>query len=76
MLSLDQKGVLAGITGAITKTEANILRATAYADQEGHGVHKFEVDVQDLNHLQRVMDAIRKVKGVQRVERIRYGRRE
>ncbi|PLX87100.1 MAG: GTP pyrophosphokinase [Desulfuromonas sp.] len=74
--SLDQKGVLAGITGAITKCEANILRASAYADQAGRGVHKFEVDVQDLRHLQQVMDAIRKVKGVQQVERVRYGRRD
>ncbi|MBW2504035.1 MAG: bifunctional (p)ppGpp synthetase/guanosine-3',5'-bis(diphosphate) 3'-pyrophosphohydrolase, partial [Deltaproteobacteria bacterium] len=72
--SLDQKGVLAGITGAITKCEANILRASAYATTEGRGVHNFEIDVQDVQHLKRVMDAVQKVKGVQQVERIRQGK--
>ena len=74
--SLDQKGVLAAITGAITKCEANILRASAYATSEGQGVHNFEVDVQDVVHLTRVMDAIRKLKGVQQVERIRRGQKD
>lgn len=74
--SLDQKGVLAAITGAITKSEANILKASAYATSDGQGIHNFEVDVQDVNHLARVMDAIRKLKGVQRVQRVRRGHDE
>jgi len=74
--SVDQKGVLAGITGAITKCEANIMRASAYATSDGRGVNNFEVEVRDVQHLQRVMDTIQKVKGVQKVERIRYGQSE
>ena len=74
--SIDQKGILAAITRVITKCEANILRASVYTIAEGRGVHNFEVDVQDVHHLTRVMEAIQKVKGVQQVERLRFGKSE
>ena len=74
--SLDQKGILAAITRVITKCEANILRASVYATSDGRGIHNFEVDVQDVHHLTRVMDAVQKVKGVQQVERLRFGKSE
>jgi GTP pyrophosphokinase len=69
----DIKGILAAMTGAITKCEANIVRASAYATGDGRAVNTFEINVVDVTHLNRVTDAIRKVKGVQRVERIRQG---
>jgi GTP pyrophosphokinase len=69
----DIKGILAGITGAITKCEANINRASAYATGDGKAMNTFEINVNDLTHLNRVLDAVRKVKGVLRVERIRQG---
>jgi GTP pyrophosphokinase len=72
----DIKGILAGMTGAITKSEANIVRASAYSTGDGRAVNTFEIDVNDVPHLNRVLDAIRKVKGVQRVERIRQGQGE
>ena len=73
--SLDQKGILAAITKVITKCESNILRASAYSTNDGRGVLNFEVDVQDVQHLTRVMEAIQKVKGVLQVERIKSGRK-
>jgi GTP pyrophosphokinase len=69
----DIKGILAAMTGAITKCEANIARASAYGTGDGRAVNTFELNVTDVGHLNRVIDAIRKVKGVQRVERIRQG---
>jgi len=69
----DIKGILAGMTGAITKCEANIARASAYGTGDGRAVNTFEINVNDVAHLNRVIDAIRKVKGVQKVERIRQG---
>ena len=69
----DIKGILSNITGAITKGEANIIRASAYATGDGRAVNTFEIDVNDVAHLGRVIDAVRKLKGVQRVERIRQG---
>ncbi len=73
--STDQKGMLAAITKVITKCESNILRASAYATNDGRGIHNFEVDVQDVQHLNRILDAVQKIKGVQQVERLRSGRK-
>jgi guanosine-3',5'-bis(diphosphate) 3'-pyrophosphohydrolase len=72
--SMDQKGILATITKVITKNAANILRASVYSTSDGRGVQSFEIDVQDVQHLNRVMDSVQKVKGVQQVERVRVGR--
>ena len=71
--SLDQKGILATITKVITKNAANILRASVYSTNDGRGIHSFEIDVQDVQHLTRVMESVQKVKGVQQVERVRVG---
>ena len=75
VISLDQKGILATITKVITKCEANILRASVYTKDDGRGIHSFEVDVRDVQHLTRVIDAIQKIKGVHLVERVRGGGR-
>jgi GTP pyrophosphokinase len=71
--SLDQKGILATITKVITKNQANILRASVYSTNDGRGIHSFEIDVQDVQHLNRIMETVQKVKGVQQVERVRVG---
>jgi GTP pyrophosphokinase len=71
--SLDQKGILAAVTRVITKGEANILRASVYSTEERRGILTFEVEVQDVLHLNRVMDSIQKIKGVTQVERLKTG---
>jgi len=68
---VDQKGILAGITAAITESEANIVSASIHSTEDQQGVNIFQIDVQDLDHLNRVINAIRNVKGVYRVERLR-----
>ncbi len=67
----DQKGMLASITGAITNCEANIISANVLSTPDHKGVNTFEVDVQDLNHLNRVINSLLKMKGVYKVERLR-----
>jgi len=67
----DQKGMLAGITTAITNCEANIISASVHSTADHKGVNNFEVDVQDLEHLNRVRQALLKIKGVYKVERLR-----
>jgi GTP diphosphokinase / guanosine-3',5'-bis(diphosphate) 3'-diphosphatase len=69
----DIKGILAAMTAAITKCEANIARASAYGTGDGRAVNTFELNVNDLTHLNRIIDAVRRLKGVQRVERIMQG---
>ncbi|MEJ2201544.1 MAG: bifunctional (p)ppGpp synthetase/guanosine-3',5'-bis(diphosphate) 3'-pyrophosphohydrolase, partial [Desulfuromonadaceae bacterium] len=69
---LNQKGMLMGITGAITNCEANIASALAQATPDDRGINVFEIEVQDLEHLNLVINAIMKVKGVYKVERMRH----
>ena len=66
-----QKGMLASITGAITNCEANIISANVLSTPDHQGLNTFEVDVQDLDHLNRVINALLKLKGVYKVERMR-----
>jgi GTP pyrophosphokinase len=68
---VDQKGMLASITGAITNCEANIISANVHSTPDRKGINTFEVDVQNLDHLNRVINALLKVKGVYKVERMR-----
>ncbi len=67
----DVKGILANITMAITNCEANISSAHIQSTIDQRGENIFEVNVVDLAHLQKVMNAIMKVKGVIKVERLK-----
>lgn len=67
----DQKGMLANITGAITNCEANIVSASIMSTPDHRGVNNFELDVQDLAHLNRVINSLLKINGVYKVERLR-----
>ncbi|MFO7765076.1 MAG: bifunctional (p)ppGpp synthetase/guanosine-3',5'-bis(diphosphate) 3'-pyrophosphohydrolase [Pelovirga sp.] len=68
----DQKGMLVGISGAISQADANIVSATVHARGDKKGTNLFIVDVENLEHLNRVIREIKKVKGVRRVERLRH----
>ncbi|MDZ4186284.1 MAG: ACT domain-containing protein, partial [Desulfuromonadales bacterium] len=67
----DQQGMLASITGAITNCDANIVSASIMSTPDHRGLNNFELDVQDLAHLNRVINALLKIKGVYKVERLR-----
>ena len=67
----DQKGMLVGISSAISEADANIVNATVHTRGDHKGMNLFEIDVENLEHLNRVIREIKKVKGVQRVERVR-----
>jgi len=71
VLCHDVKGILANISMAITNSEANIASAHIQSTVDQRGENIFEVNVVDLSHLQRVMNAIMKVKGVIKVERLK-----
>ncbi len=64
----DRRGLLSDIAKSITNTGTNIQSAETEAVEGGmHG--EFVVEIEDLNHLTKVMRAVRKVKGVISVER-------
>ncbi|MDY0300623.1 MAG: bifunctional (p)ppGpp synthetase/guanosine-3',5'-bis(diphosphate) 3'-pyrophosphohydrolase [Trichlorobacter sp.] len=67
----DEKGILANITQAITNAEANIVSAQIKSTVDKRGENIFEVNVTDLNHLQKVTNALMKLKGVIKVERMK-----
>jgi len=71
VLCHDVKGVLANTTLAITNCEANISSAIIQTTVDKRGENLFEVNVVDLAHLQKVINALMKVKGVIKVERIK-----
>lgn len=67
----DEKGMLANITTAITNCEANIVSASIQSTVDKRGINMFEVDVTDLNHLNKVINSVMKLPGVIRVERLK-----
>ena len=71
VLCHDEKGILANMTMAITNAEANISGAQVKSTVDQRGENIFEINVSDLEHLQRVMNSLMKVKGVIKVERLK-----
>ncbi len=71
MFCSDQKGMLVAISGAITAADANIVSASVHSTEDKGGMNLFEVEVLNLDHLNRVIREVKKIKGVYRVERIR-----
>jgi GTP pyrophosphokinase len=71
VICMDEKGILAHMTQAITNAEANIVSAQIKSTVDKRGENIFELNVTDLNHLNKVMNALLKVKGVIKVERIK-----
>lgn len=70
--SEDKKGLLAEISNSFSVNEANIKNARVETTEDKKAVSTFEVEIRDLNHLNRVIKAIEKIKGITRVERLRY----
>jgi len=67
----DQKGILANIAQVIANCEANISSASVHSTVDKKGENLFEIEVTDLEHLNRVLNNIIKVTGVIKVERLK-----
>jgi len=68
--SYDRVGMLADIASNISKNGANILSASTETRESKIVDSYFTIAVEDTNHLNKVVAAIRKVKHVQEVKRI------
>jgi GTP pyrophosphokinase len=68
MEGTDRRGLLSDVAKAITDTGTDIQHADMRSVEQGM-LGQFSVEVQDLSHLNRVVKAIRRVKGVLNVER-------
>jgi GTP pyrophosphokinase len=69
--SEDKKGMLAEISNSISSNEANIKNAMVNTTEDNKAIGTFEVEIRDLNHLKKVIKGLEKIKGVNRVERMR-----
>ena len=68
--SYDRVGLLADITANISKNGANILSANTETRQSKIVDSLFTIAVENTDHLNKVLSAIRKVKHIQDVRRI------
>jgi (p)ppGpp synthase/HD superfamily hydrolase len=59
---------MAEVASAISGTNTNIKSAEMKADERGM-LGEFVVEVENLTHLNRVIGAVKKIKGVVKVER-------
>jgi GTP pyrophosphokinase len=67
----DRPGLLAEITAAISSRHGNITKAEITVTDDRKGINHFVIEVEDLQQLQGIMQAIRDVKDVMNVERVR-----
>jgi len=67
----DRPGLLSEITGAISAKNGNITKAEVTVTDDRKGINNFVVEVADLAQLQGIMSAIRSVRDVINVERVR-----
>ncbi|HOW54650.1 MAG TPA: bifunctional (p)ppGpp synthetase/guanosine-3',5'-bis(diphosphate) 3'-pyrophosphohydrolase [Syntrophorhabdaceae bacterium] len=67
----DRKGLLSDISSVIAANKVNIISAQAmtYPDKSAAGM--YEVEIEHMSQLQKVMKSIQKIKGVRSVERAR-----
>ena len=67
----DRPGLLAEITAAISSRQGNITKAEITVTDDRKGINHFVIEVENLHQLQSIMQAIREVKDVINVERVR-----
>jgi len=70
-ISNDRPGLLAEITGAISSRNGNITKAEVTVTDDKRGLNHFVVEVSDLLQLQEIIAAIREIRDVMNVERVR-----
>jgi GTP diphosphokinase / guanosine-3',5'-bis(diphosphate) 3'-diphosphatase len=70
VLATNKMGLLATISSVFSSNDSNIVQANIKAvnDHESQGV--FMVSVKNLDHLTKIMNALKNVKGVEKVERL------
>ncbi len=70
VISEDRPGLLAEMSAAIASTKTNISSAKIRTRRDGKAINDFKVNVKDVEHLNKIISNLRKVKGVDSVSRI------
>lgn len=67
----DRQGILADITSAISNLKTNIRESRSQVDSgSGKGLVEITVDIMDTKHLQKVIQGLKSIRGIQDVERV------
>ena len=66
----DRQGILAEITAAVANLKANIRESRSRTGDDGKGSVDLTVDINDTRHLQRVVQVLKGIRGIQDVERV------
>lgn len=69
LITENRPGMVADVTQAIAGVGTNILDIRASVDTEGHGRLTITAEIFDLKHLEKIISAVKSVKGVIDVER-------
>jgi GTP pyrophosphokinase len=69
VLSEDRPGMLAKITSVIADAKSNIKNVEARTFEDHRGEITLSLDIRDLSHLQVILDKVKSIEGVYRVER-------
>jgi len=71
LIGRDRPGLLTEITGVISSHHGNIIKAEVTVTPERKGINHFVIEVASLQQLQEIMRAIKEVRDVIGVERVR-----
>jgi GTP diphosphokinase / guanosine-3',5'-bis(diphosphate) 3'-diphosphatase len=66
----DRQGILAEITAAVSNLKANIRESRSRTGDDGKGSVDLTVDINDARHLQKVVQVLKGIRGIQDVERV------
>ncbi len=67
----DKPGLLAKISDTVSKCDVNMTRANVQTSALKRAYFDLSLEIRDLDHLNRTLDALRKISGVIHVERVR-----
>jgi guanosine-3',5'-bis(diphosphate) 3'-pyrophosphohydrolase len=71
VVTVDKPGLLADITTALKSADVNVTKASVTTTAEQRGIANFTVQVSDQQHLDRVFAALKKLKEVISVKRVK-----
>ena len=71
VLCEDKQGILVEIISSISSMKTNIINAKIKSLPDKKAVNVFDVEISSIEHLEQVFKALRKVKGVLKVDRLR-----
>ena len=73
VLTMDQPGMLAQISSAITTAKANINHADITTTEDRKAFLNFVIDIKDTSQIEKVLKNIRRISGIIQARRIRRG---